>query len=67
MSKNFGNSERHILNLLRSGLQFTYNGQVFTILESDKPTCRSGEPKTDIYVSTETDKHHREEFKISFK
>ena len=67
MSKNFGNSERHILNLLRSGLQFTYNGQVFTILESDKPTCRSGEPRTDIYVSTETDKHHREEFKISFK
>lgn len=67
MSKNFSNSERHILNLLRSDLQFTYNGQDFTILESDKPTCRSGEPKTDIYVSAETDKHHREEFKISFK
>lgn len=67
MSKNFGKSERHILNLLRSGLQFTYNGQNFTILDSDKPTCSNGEPKTDVYVSAETDRHHREEFKISFK
>lgn len=31
MSKNFGNSERHILNLLRSGLQFTYNCIILTL------------------------------------
>lgn len=67
MPKTFGEEERHILSLFRDGAKFTYNGMNFTVINSGKPTCKKGEPKTDIYVAAEDDSHNIAEFKISFK
>lgn len=65
---NFGNSERYILSLFSKGEQFIYNKQVYKVLLSGKPRTRKGEPKTDIFVRSESlnDKSVID-FKISFK
>lgn len=49
MSK-FGAAERRIAELLQEGQTFSLGGQVYSIVISGKPTCRDGEPKTDIFV-----------------
>lgn len=66
MSKSFGDAERHILNLFPQGTKFVFRNKEYTVILSDKPTCISGEPKTDIYILAKTD-YNRREFKISFK
>ena len=41
--------------LLQKGNTFNYQGDNFTIINSGKPTCVKGEPKTDIYVEAESE------------
>ena len=68
MAKDFGAAERRIGRIFAPGKVFTLNGSTYEILFSGKPTCKSGEPKTDIYckaVCCETTEEI--ELKISFK
>jgi len=62
----FSKSEHYILGLFKVCANFSYNGKVYTITNSGKPTCSSGEPKTDIYCSAKSDVDYIE-LKISFK
>lgn len=66
MAKNFGIEERKIKEILSVGTTFTYKNTTYTIVESGKPTCFRGEPKTDIYVKASCE-NSVEEFKISYK
>lgn len=66
MSKNFGIEERHIKGILSPGTTFIYKTKTYTIVESGKPTCYKGEPKTDIYVKAMCGDIYYE-FKISYK
>ena len=66
MAKNFGAEERKIKSILSPGTVFTYNGKAYTVIESGKPTCYKGEPKTDIYVLASF-AGGTKEFKISYK
>lgn len=63
----FGDAERHIAGLLHSGCTFVLGRDCYTIIESGKPTCRKGEPKTDIYVAAGSDRGEVIEIKISYK
>ena len=63
----FGEAERRIASLLRKGNTFNYQGDNFTILNSGKPTCMKGEPKTDIYVEAESEYKDIIEIKITYK
>lgn len=67
MAKTFGAAERYILSLFSKGTSFEYRGETFTTVVSDKPTCSSGEPKTDIYIEAINSQNKLSEFKISFK
>lgn len=66
MAKNFGKEERRVKEILSPGTDFTYDGVVYTVIESGKPTCGKGEPKTDIYILASYDEGTKE-FKISYK
>lgn len=66
MSK-FGDAERNILNLLSVGNKFNLNNNTYTITNAGKPTCKKGEPKTDIYVLASDNINTNIEIKISFK
>lgn len=63
----FGEAERRIASLLRKGNTFNYQGDNFTIVNSGKPTCVKGEPKTDIYVEAESEYGDFIEIKITYK
>ena len=63
----FGEAERRIASLLRKGNTFNYQGDNFTIVNSGKPTCMKGEPKTDIYVEAESEYGDIIEIKITYK
>ena len=67
--KTFSGDERKVKKLLSIGNEFDYNGVPYKIDISDKPTCRDGEPKTDIYVHAvnEDNKDQEIELKITFK
>lgn len=68
MNRNFGDAERHIQALFNEGSVVTYNNEQYVILKSGKPTCSSGEPKTDVYVlfrKINDNKHY--DLKISIK
>ena len=67
MAKTFGGAERFILSLFKAGATFTYHDVSYTVTKSGKPTCRKGEPKTDIYILAEDVHRNIAEFKISFK
>jgi hypothetical protein len=68
MGKSFGKSERTICDLFIIGRKFTFNNFEYEILESGKPTCPKGEPKTDIYVRARCLLNNSEkELKITFK
>lgn len=66
MAKSFGIEERKIKEILSVGTAFTYKNTPYTVLESGKPTCYKGEPKTDIYLKASCE-NGVEEFKISYK
>lgn len=63
----FGDAERKIAHLLREGCAFIFNGQEYIVINSGKPTCRKGEPKTDIYVEAQSAFGDTIEIKISYK
>jgi len=63
----FGEAERRIAHLLSAGNTFFYMNESFTIVNSGKPTCSKGEPKTDIYVKAKSECGDSIEFKISYK
>lgn len=63
----FGEAERTIAYLLRRGNTFIFQGDNYTIINSGKPTCLRGEPKTDIYVAAEAENGTLIEIKITYK
>lgn len=67
MPKNFGASERRICSLFPPGARFHYDGTEWSVVLAGKPTCRHGEPKTDIYIAARSPFGRVREFKISFK
>lgn len=67
MAKLFGVSEHNTLNMFQVGTRFYYGRDEYTVIKSGKPTCRKGEPKTDIFIGARSDRHRIKEFKISFK
>lgn len=62
----FGDFERRMLSYFTQGTEFVYRGELFVVLEADKPTCFHGEPKTDIYILAEGNSG-KKEIKISYK
>lgn len=52
--------------MLSVGNRFSMDGLIYLIKWSGKPTCKNGEPKTDIYVYAESNKDSIE-LKISYK
>lgn len=62
----FGEAERRILRFMSEGTEFVYEGKEYAVILSGKPTCRKGEPKTDIYILAESDEDEIE-IKISYK
>ncbi len=62
----FGAAERRILEFMVKGTEFVFEGKDYTVILSGKPTCRKGEPKTDIYILAESDVDDIE-IKISYK
>ncbi|HRX15922.1 MAG TPA: hypothetical protein P5123_06385 [Spirochaetota bacterium] len=69
MSKIFGDSEKYILKNLNIGNIFIYGNEKYIIRKSGKPTCSSGEPKTDIYIQASNLSNSKIdiEIKISYK
>lgn len=67
MAKTFGMSEHFILSLFAPGTNFFYGGASYAVVESGKPTCPFGEPKTDIYILAVDVHNNYIELKISFK
>ena len=69
MSKNFGENERRIRALFIKDAEFEYDGNTYKVIENaDKPTCVSGEPKTDIFIQTKNlDTGEPYDFKVSYK
>lgn len=63
----FGVAERKIAQLLREGCTFIFQDQEYSVINSGKPTCQKGEPKTDIYVEARSDIGDTIEIKISYK
>ena len=51
----FGEAERRILGFMSEGTEFVFEGKEYAVVLSGKPTCRKGEPKTDIYILAESD------------
>lgn len=62
----FGEAERRILGFMSEGTEFVFEGKEYAVVLSGKPTCRKGEPKTDIYILAESDEDDIE-IKISYK
>lgn len=51
MKKDYRNLEDVVINLFKIGSTFTWNGNQYKVLKSDKPKSQSkGEPKTDVFV-----------------
>ncbi|MDX5484355.1 hypothetical protein NJE56_05275 [Bacillus pumilus] len=66
--KQFARSEKHIVSLFNPGEEFNFEGSMYEVILSGKPTTKRGEPKTDIYVRSRQLQNGNEiEFKISFK
>lgn len=62
----FGQAERRILKYMEVGTKFFFKNKEYCIIESGKPTCVQGEPKTDIYVLADSGQDIQE-IKISYK
>lgn len=62
----FGDAERRIIAYMRVGTRIFFENKEYQIVESGKPTCPYGEPKTDIYILAQSD-NDQAEIKISYK
>lgn len=67
MAKHFGENEHKIVDYFKTGTTFILDNQKYVVVLAGKPTCHSGEPKTDIYILAESLDGSRKEIKISFK
>lgn len=67
MKKDFSKTEEKIRKLFGPTTLFKYKGQPYVVIKSGKPTCKNGEPKTDLYIQAEDGKGELHEFKISIK
>lgn len=68
MAKTFSESEKKIINMFQPETTFDYKGKTYKVTLAGKPTCKKGEPKTDIYIEAHNIlTSERTEFKISFK
>lgn len=63
----FGDAERNIVNLFQLGTNFVLDLVEYKVIKIGKPTCKKGEPKTDIYVLAQSINGAEKEIKISFK
>ncbi|MGX8850588.1 hypothetical protein [Amedibacillus sp. YH-ame10] len=63
----FGDAERNIVNFFQLGTCFVINSITYSVVNVGKPTCKKGEPKTDIYVLARSSAGVEIEIKISFK
>ncbi|MGN0026855.1 MAG: hypothetical protein ACI33I_07635, partial [Clostridium sp.] len=50
MAKDFSDFEREITSLFPKNSTFKYNNEFYKVNFSGKPTCKKGEPKTDVFV-----------------
>lgn len=70
MAKVFGENERRICSFFQPGTTFIYKNTEYIVVFADKPVCKKGEPKTDIFIRTYksgmTDCDYTD-FKISYK
>ena len=65
---NFSETERYIKNLFQLNQTIKFNNITYKILLVGKPTCTSGEPKTDIYLLLQNlNDNNKCELKISVK
>ena len=67
MPKTFGAAEHRILGFFEPGSKFYFENKLYTVEITGKPTCRRGEPKTDIFIGASSNSGGFKEFKISFK
>lgn len=67
--KTYGKLEYKVLSLFSIGTKFKWNNEDYTVIISDKPRAKGGEPKTDVYISASKDSDSEQyiEFKISCK
>ncbi|CDX64492.1 Putative uncharacterized protein [Leuconostoc citreum] len=67
--KAYGELEHKVISLFSTGTKFNWKNESYTVVLSDKPRAKRGEPKTDVYIlaSKVTDSKQYIEFKISCK
>ena len=65
--KEYRSIEDGVINLLSVGTELTVDGKHYVVTENGKPSCGSGEPKTDAYARAVADDGTTREFKISVK
>lgn len=67
--KTYGKLEHKVISLFSPGTKFNWNNEDYTVVFSDKPQAKGGEPKTDVYIraSKNTDSEKYIELKISCK
>lgn len=64
----FGQAERDVQSYFEIGQVVRFNSQSWCVQNVGKPTCRNGEPKTDIYILLENkESKESKEIKISYK
>lgn len=64
----FGQAERDVQSYFEIGQVVRFNSQSWCVQNVGKPTCRNGEPKTDIYILLKSESSEEiREIKISYK
>ena len=64
----FGQAERDVQSYFEIGQVVRFNDQSWCVQNVGKPTCRNGEPKTDIYILLKSESSEEiREIKISYK
>lgn len=61
--KEYRSIEDGVINLLSVGTELTVDGKHYVVTENGKPSCGSGEPKTDAYARAVADDGTIREFK----
>lgn len=62
----FSKTEKQIIDIFNKNKEFTYNKTNYKLKVIDKPKCKGGEPKTDIYILLDENGKDKE-IKISVK
>ena len=68
LMSSFGQAERDVQSYFEIGQVVRFNSQSWCVQNVGKPTCRNGEPKTDIYILLKSESSEEiREIKISYK